>query len=222
LAWAGKTLAADGAANRTWLERHWDFARQWDRFWQPAIDQALVVAADRASARRAALLRRPATDVGVSVVVAALNEGALLRRTVDRFSASVSRNTEIIVVDDGSTDGCADFLTEPRNNVTFVRLPSRLGTARARNLGASHARGRIVLFSDAHVAVPGDWPEQLVSALADPDVGAAGPAIRAMRCPRDFDTETSATSREPRGFGMTWTDAGLRTTWLATEAIRTL
>jgi hypothetical protein len=43
-------LAEDGAANRAWMERHWGFASQWDRFWQPAIDEAILVAAGHGAA----------------------------------------------------------------------------------------------------------------------------------------------------------------------------
>src|SRR5262249_10891306 len=35
-------LEAKGAANREWVERHWDFGSQWARFWQPAVDAALA------------------------------------------------------------------------------------------------------------------------------------------------------------------------------------
>ncbi len=34
-------LAADGALSRLWMERRWDFARQWETFWSPVIDRAL-------------------------------------------------------------------------------------------------------------------------------------------------------------------------------------
>jgi hypothetical protein len=38
-------LADQGRSSRTWLERHWDFASQWTRFWQPVIEQALEMRA---------------------------------------------------------------------------------------------------------------------------------------------------------------------------------
>ena len=38
-----KVLEAHGALNRQWLEYHWDFWRQWSRFWQPAIEKARSV-----------------------------------------------------------------------------------------------------------------------------------------------------------------------------------
>lgn len=37
-------LAMVGASNREWMEQHWEFGRQWDRFWQMVIDDAIRVA----------------------------------------------------------------------------------------------------------------------------------------------------------------------------------
>jgi GT2 family glycosyltransferase len=208
-------ITAMGAENRFWLERHWNFANQWDRFWQPAIDEAMRVA------ERLAVVRRPAECAvheeprpDVSVVIASLNEGALLRSTVDSFAASLPPRGEIIVVDDASTDGSADFLNVPQDRMTVLRQSSRVGTAKARDAGVRQARGRIVVFSDAHVAVPRGWFDHVSQVLTDPDVGAIGPAIRAMRFPDDYKIDTPAASPEPRGFGMSWSDARLRTVWL--------
>ncbi len=46
----------------------------------------------------------------ISVVVIALNEGSNLRRTVENLQSTLNGNSEILVVDDGSDDGCADYL----------------------------------------------------------------------------------------------------------------
>lgn len=59
---------------------------------------------------------------------------------------------EVIVIDDQSTDGTAEFLTAYQNqtvlNLTTVTGPAKTAGA-ARNLGLSHARGRVVLFLDS-------------------------------------------------------------------------
>ena len=36
-----EALAMEGAKNRQWMEKHWDFAKQWQRFWMPAVTAAL-------------------------------------------------------------------------------------------------------------------------------------------------------------------------------------
>ena len=205
-------LAELGRQNRAWLERHWDFGSQWARFWQPVADQAVAVAYDRASLLPCAIRSR--RDVDVSVVVVTHNEGEILRRTIDSLRATLPEDSEIVVVDDHSDDGSTDFLDAPKGNISLVRPPQRLGVGRARNFGTGYASGRVVVFSDAHIAVPPDWPSRLAAVLRDPDVGAVGPAIRVMRYPEDYETDTSVTSTEARGYGLRWQGPTLDVAWL--------
>jgi GT2 family glycosyltransferase len=208
-------LAYEGAINRLWMEQHWDFAEQWTRFWQPVVECALGTAARVARSRPRAETKAAAADVPrISVVVVSLNEGDYLRRTVASLMASMPADSEIIVVDDGSTDGSADFLGEPRQRLTFLRSSKRLGAPAARNWGAGHARGKFLVFSDAHVAVPRDWVDPIADALAHPDVGAIMPAMRAMRNYDDYAESAAQSSKEARGFGLKWRDAALGVSWL--------
>ena len=206
-------LAKRGAANRRWMERHWDFAAQWERAWQPAIDRAR----EAHSARRNATVPTSQSP-SLSLVLINLNEGEYLRRTVENLSASLPEDGEIIVVDDGSTDGSADLLKPDGDRLKVLRQRKRLGIASARNLGARHARGKVLVFSDAHVAAPPQWTGPLLHALLDPDVGAVNPAIRAMRYPGDYLSPKRSTNNgngEATGYGLGWSDAGLSCEWLA-------
>jgi GT2 family glycosyltransferase len=208
-------LAAKGASNRFWMERHWDFTSQWERSWRPAIEKGLHrsrQAAKAAQSERRTTMSSQSASRYVSVVVVTLNEGEYLRRTIDSLAATLPDNGEIIVVDDGSSDGSADFLKGGTDRVTLLRPAERLGSARARNFGAQHARGKVLTFCDAHVAVPADWAGPLVAVLNQPDVGAVMPAIRVMRYPDDY-TSTSP-SKEARGYGLRWRDASLSVDWL--------
>jgi len=93
----------------------------------------------------------------ISVVVIALNEGSNLRRTVENLQSTLNGNSEILVVDDGSDDKCADFLADGDSPVRLVRS-DHLGVAAARNFGASQTSGDVILFADAHITVqPGWW-----------------------------------------------------------------
>jgi GT2 family glycosyltransferase len=134
------------------------------------------------------------------VVVPSYNEGERLRGTVAQLLTTLPPDAEVIVVDDGSTDGSVAALPgDPRLAV----LPSaRQGIARARNEGSRAARGRILVFADAHVCPPPGWWQPLVEALADPAVGAVGPAISMLGRPRC------------KGFGMSLRQASLDATWL--------
>jgi GT2 family glycosyltransferase len=137
----------------------------------------------------------------VSIVVLTMNEGALLRRTIDSLRASVPDSTEIVVVDDGSTDSSTGFLAGGYP-ARLVRGERPLGIAAGRNLGAGVARGEVIVFSDAHVEVERGWLGPLLDALADPAVAEVAPEIGSLD------------RRPARGYGFTWPDLSLRMKWL--------
>ena len=91
----------------------------------------------------------------ISVVVIALNEGSNLRRTVENLQSTLNGNSEILVVDDGSDDGCADYLAAGDASVRLVRS-DHLGVAAARNFGAAQTSGDIIVFADAHITLQPD------------------------------------------------------------------
>jgi len=90
----------------------------------------------------------------ISIVIPVHNGGAMFRQCLQSLSNLDPPPLEIIVVADGDTDGSIDVARE--FNTRVVCLPDRGGPARARNEGASCARGDILLFIDADVAVPTD------------------------------------------------------------------
>jgi GT2 family glycosyltransferase len=138
----------------------------------------------------------------LSVVVPALNETPHLYHTVTRLQETLPARSEILVVDDGSTDGCADFLqTTTEASLTLLHT-AHLGAAQARNWGAQHARGKILVFADAHISTPSGWWEPLVAALDNPRVGAVAPVISTMGQP------------QRKGFGLRWQGPSLEVEWL--------
>ncbi|HEX6463377.1 MAG TPA: glycosyltransferase [Vicinamibacterales bacterium] len=146
------------------------------------------------AARRAMTLR------SVSVVIISRNEGAQLQATVRNVLRTVPRGRrELIVVDDGSTDGSCAFLRR-RGDVRVVRSEG-IGVANARNLGASHATGDVIVFCDAHMRVPADWHRALMRPLESRGVGAVSPGIYSL-------TEPSR-----RGFGLYLEGPELRARW---------
>ncbi len=110
----------------------------------------------------------------------------------------------MIVVDDDSTDGSSSFLSTGYERVQLLRPQERIGAARARNLGATHATGEVLVFSDAHVEVPANWYDPLLPVLARPDTGAVGPGISVLE-----PVPVRAT-----GYGQTWQNASLDVDWL--------
>jgi len=88
----------------------------------------------------------------ISIVIPVHNGGEKFRRCLKTVSALQPPPMELIVVGDGDTDGSADMAAQ--FNAKVIRLAERGGPARARNVGAWRARGEILLFIDADVAVP--------------------------------------------------------------------
>ncbi len=111
----------------------------------------------------------------VSVFLPAYNAEAYLARTLASVSRQTYANLEIVVVDDGSTDGTADIIAEAARLDDRVRSfpgPHR-GTAAARNFGAARATGDLLAPCDADDLWHPEKVERQVRALlaASPGTG---------------------------------------------------
>ncbi len=91
--------------------------------------------------------RKSASKKMLSVVIPAYNAGDLLKTCLDSV-LSLPYDCEVIVVDDGSTDGSTDVVAYYGNSIRFIRQPNR-GVSAARNAGLSIAQGEWVWFVDA-------------------------------------------------------------------------
>jgi glycosyltransferase involved in cell wall biosynthesis len=87
----------------------------------------------------------------LSVIITAYNEGAEVIRTVQSVRASTRSDHEIIVVDDGSTDGSCSGLEEL--GVRVIRHTQRIGVAYSRAAGSRAAVGDVFAYLDAHQRV---------------------------------------------------------------------
>ena len=87
----------------------------------------------------------------LSVIIPAHNPGPRLRDLLHRLAAESPASAEIIVVDDGSTDGTAELAAGPGGSRFRVIRQPRRGRAAARNAGARAAAGSALLFLDADV-----------------------------------------------------------------------
>lgn len=84
----------------------------------------------------------------VSVVIPTFNRVDLVGQAIDSVLAQTLDDFEIIVVDDGSTDGTEEKIRQYESRVRLIRTPHR-GIAHARNVGTRHARGRYLTFLDS-------------------------------------------------------------------------
>ena len=114
----------------------------------------------------------------LSVVIPAFNETAGLGSTLQSIQASAAAlrasagvDTEVLVVDNNSTDGTAAVAIA--GGATVVQEPVQ-GIARARNTGARHAMGDVLVFIDADVIVPPSVLQEIHSAMSEPDCFGGG------------------------------------------------
>lgn len=103
----------------------------------------------------------------VSVIVPAYNCKAVLERCVASICSQTYRRLEIIIVDDGSTDGTSQLCDELQASDERIRVLHKEngGVSSARNAGLKVAQGEYVQFVDSDDWIREDMTENLVTAL---------------------------------------------------------
>ena len=111
----------------------------------------------------------------VAVVVPSWNSASLLPRCLDAVAAQ-GEGVELVVVDNGSTDGTLEILRQ--RGVEHLSLPRNTGFAAAMNLGASRVSAEAVLALNADAVLAPRAVAVLAAALgADPGLGGVQPRI---------------------------------------------
>lgn len=112
------------------------------------------------------------TPITFSVVVPVYNEEDTIGECLARLSAQSDRITEILVVDNNSTDGSRAVIDAWRSAHPRIRVidEARQGLVYARNAGLDAATGDLVARIDADTRVPPDWARTIVEFFAA-DVG---------------------------------------------------
>jgi dolichyl-phosphate beta-glucosyltransferase len=119
----------------------------------------------------------------LSIVIPAFNEELRLPETLSLISSYVrgsERETEVIVVDDGSTDRTADVAKSFRTEIRRLRVVANgknHGKGYSVRHGMMEASGRIVLFTDADLSAPIEEADKLLAALANHDVAIGSRAL---------------------------------------------
>ena len=110
----------------------------------------------------------PATDL-VSVVIPAFQAESTLGATLRSVLDQTHQDIEVVVVDDGSTDGTADLIRRAAadERVVPVSYGANRGRSFARNAGIDRSTGRWVCFVDADDLLAADRLERLVSVARD-------------------------------------------------------
>jgi GT2 family glycosyltransferase len=140
----------------------------------------------------------PRAGALTSVVIVSYQALARTRRCLEalRAASDPAHPIEILVADNGSSDGSAEFLAA-QPDVVLLRHEENLGAPRARNLALRHARGEWIVFLDNDAIVTPGWLARLRwHADADPLVGCVCPvsdrAAHGQQIPYEGDDSLAA------------------------------
>lgn len=111
----------------------------------------------------------------LSVVIPTYNTAAMTLRCCRAVLASMPEATEVVVVDDGSSDSTAALLAREAPALRVVRLEVNRGFAVAANAGVAEAHGEMILLLNSDAIVEADALRAIAAAFeSEPHLGVAG------------------------------------------------
>jgi GT2 family glycosyltransferase len=151
---------------------------------------------------RARAAERP--DFGLtSIVIVTHNELEYTRQCLDSVRSLSDEPYELIVVDNGSTDGTVEYL-RALPDVRLIANDGNRGFPPAVNQGLAVASGRQVLLLNDDVVVTTSWLDRMLRALySDPTVGLAGPCSNFVSGPQQVQGGYESLA-ELDGFAWDW------------------
>ena len=107
----------------------------------------------------------------ISIIIPVYNVASYIREALDSVIDQTYENLEIIVIDDGSTDGsgqiCDEYTTDPR---VIVIHQKHQGVSNARNVGLDIANGEYIAFCDSDDAYHPDFIKRMLETIDIADV----------------------------------------------------
>ena len=111
--------------------------------------------------------------LNISIVIVNFNSGRLLKAAVGQIQARC-RGYELVVVDNHSSDGSADFLRREKS-ARLIEMDHNCGFGAAANVGAASSKGDFLLFLNPDAFIGPDTPERMATYLSgEPKRGLCG------------------------------------------------
>ena len=141
----------------------------------------------------------------VSVVIVNWNGRELLARCLPKVLAQTYAPVEVVVVDNGSSDGSANWVAETFPDVTLIRSVRNTGFAAGNNLGIRHCSGEYVATLNNDAFPDREWLSSLVDAIREDDrVGSCASKMLFAKRPSMINSAGIAVDRA----GIAWDRLG--------------
>ena len=143
-----------------------------------------------------------------SIIILTFNQLSYSIKCLDSLKKYTSDPYEIILVDNGSTDGTREYLKRfevDNDHVKLILNDKNMGFAKGTNQGISGADGNTILLLNNDVVVTENWLERMMSHLEKhPDIGMVGPMSNAVSGPQlvenvPYGTDMKAMQRFAKG-----------------------
>ncbi|MEA3200557.1 MAG: peptidoglycan-N-acetylglucosamine deacetylase [Thermoplasmata archaeon] len=123
----------------------------------------------------------PPREPTIAFLVAVYNDALTIGPCVESILAQSRPLDQIVVVDDGSTDGTPAVLDTFRSRgVTVLRMPRNGGKTAAIEEGLRHVRTELVAITDADSLVHRDYVKEIIPSFEDPEVAGVGGAVESL------------------------------------------
>jgi GT2 family glycosyltransferase/tetratricopeptide (TPR) repeat protein/glycosyltransferase involved in cell wall biosynthesis len=144
----------------------------------------------------------------VSIIILAHNQLKDTQQCLSSIEKNTPENHELILVDNGSSDGTTEFFRSyaaKHNHVRIILNKENLGFAAGNNQGLALARGEnILLLNNDTVVTPG-WLERMLAALdLHPECGAVGPVSNSVSGPQLVSTASYSSLEQLPKFSTLW------------------
>lgn len=113
---------------------------------------------------------------GTSIVIPTYNQLNMLRQCIKSITENTNSPYEIIVVDNASTDGTADYLRQAHGMLRSKILDTNRGSTGVINVGLMMAKGKTIVLLSSETLVTENWLDNMMACLnSDDGIGMVGP-----------------------------------------------